>query len=315
MMNGKRHETRTANSMTRSLRFPQGADPGRRPEWLKVRLNYNERAKALGDVIKKYNLNTVCSEAKCPNIGECWGVGTATIMILGDTCTRKCSFCAVATGKPNLIDPNEPANAAKAIKFMNLGHVVITSVDRDDLADGGAAHWAKTISAIHELCPETSVEVLTGDFKGKNEHLEWVLEAQPEVFSHNLETTRRLTWQVRSNSDFDRSLGVLQHAVKWGARRVKTGIMLGLGETMDEVKETMRSAADVGVQYFSVGQYLRPTRNHHQVQRFWTPMEFEEIKAYGNDDLGFINIESGALVRSSYHAEKAVQKDSAFNEV
>jgi lipoic acid synthetase len=301
--------------MTRSLRFPQGSDPGRRPPWLKVRLSTNERAKRLGEVIERFNLNTVCAEAKCPNIGECWGVGTATIMILGDTCTRKCSFCAVATGRPNLVDPDEPVNAAKAIKFMNLGHVVITSVDRDDLADGGAAHWAQTIRAVHELCPDTSVEVLTGDFKGKAAHLELVLEAEPEVFSHNLETTRRLTWQVRSNSDFERSLKVLEHAVNWGAKRVKTGIMLGLGETMDEVKETMRAAADVGVQYFSVGQYLRPTSKHHQVQRFWTPMEFEEIKAYGSDDLGFINIESGALVRSSYHAEKAVQKDRTFNKV
>ena len=301
--------------MTRSLRFPQGSDPGRRPEWLKVRLSYNERAEALGEVIKRLNLNTVCAEAKCPNIGECWGVGTATIMILGDTCTRKCSFCAVATGKPNTVDPLEPMNAAKAIRFMNLGHVVVTSVDRDDLDDGGAAHWSATIRAIHHLCPDTSVEVLTGDFKGDTNDLERVLEAEPEVYSHNLETTRRLTWQVRSNSDFDRSLAVLEHAAKWCAKRVKTGVMLGLGETMDEVKETMRAAADVGVQYFSVGQYLRPTRHHHQVQRFWTPMEFAELKAYGDEELGFINMESGPLVRSSYHAEKAVEKDRAFQDV
>ena len=295
--------------MARSIRYPQGADPTRRPEWLKVRLNYNERAKELGEVINRLNLNTVCAEAKCPNIGECWGVGTATIMILGDTCTRKCSFCAVKTGKPNLIDPMEPANVAQAISYMNLGHVVITSVDRDDLKDGGAAHWAATIKAVHYKCPETSVEVLTGDFKGKTEDIETVLEGRPEVFSHNLETTRRLTWQVRSNSDFDRSLKVLEHAAKWGAERVKTGIMLGLGETMDEVKETMRAAADAGVQYFSVGQYLRPTRHHHQVQRFWTPMEFAELKSYGEEDLGFLNMESGPLVRSSYHAEKAVLRD------
>ena len=295
--------------MGRSLRFPQGSDPGRRPDWLKVRLSYNERAKQLGEVIERLNLNTVCAEAKCPNIGECWGVGTATIMILGDTCTRKCSFCAVATGKPNAIDPLEPMNAARAIKFMDLGHVVITSVDRDDLSDGGAAHWAATIRAIHHLCTETSVEVLTGDFKGNLDDLETVLEAEPEVFSHNLETTRRLTWQVRSNSDFDRSLKILKHAADWGAKRVKTGIMLGLGETMTEVKETMLAAADSGVQYFSIGQYLRPTRHHHQVQRFWTPMEFAELKAYGEEDLGFLNMESGPLVRSSYHAEKAVLKD------
>ncbi len=301
--------------MARSLRFPLGADPGKRPEWLKVRLSHNARAQALSETIKKLNLNTVCAEAKCPNIGECWGVGTATIMILGDTCTRKCSFCAVATGKPNAIDPLEPMNAAKAVRFMNLGHVVITSVDRDDLDDGGAAHWAATIKAVHHLCPDTSVEVLTGDFKGDTQDLETVLHAQPEVFSHNLETTRRLTWQVRSNSDFDRSLSVLKHAAQWGAKRVKTGIMLGLGETMDEVKETMREAADAGVQYFSVGQYLRPTRHHHQVQRFWTPMEFAEIKAYGEEDLGFLNMESGPLVRSSYHAEKAVQKDRDFGDI
>jgi len=298
--------------MGRSLRFPQGSDPTKRPEWLKVRLNYNERAKELSDVIERLDLNTVCAEAKCPNIGECWGVGTATIMILGDTCTRKCSFCAVATGKPNTINPLEPMNTAKAVRFMNLGHVVITSVDRDDLKDGGAAHWAATIKAVHHLCPETSVEVLTGDFKGDTDDLEVVLRAEPEVFSHNLETTRRLTWQVRSNSDFDRSLSILKHAASWGAKRVKTGVMLGLGETMDEVKETMRAAADAGVQYFSIGQYLRPTRHHHQVQRFWTPMEFEELRLYGSEDLGFLNTESGPLVRSSYHAEKAVQKDRNF---
>jgi len=298
--------------MARSLRYPQGSDPSKRPEWLKVRLNYNERAKALGEVIDRLNLNTVCAEAKCPNIGECWGVGTATIMILGDTCTRKCSFCAVATGKPNLVDPLEPMNTDKAVKFMNLGHVVNTTVDPAHLKDDGAAHWAATVRAVHYLCPTTSVEILTGDFKGKTNDVETVLESKPEVFSHNLETTRRLTWQVRSNSDFDRSLSVLEFATKWGAQRVKTGIMLGLGETMDEVKETMRAAADVGVQYFSVGQYLRPTRHHHQVQRFWTPMEFAEIKAYGEEDLGFLNMESGPLVRSSYHAEKAVQADRDF---
>ena len=191
---------------------------------------------------------------------------------------------------------------------------MITSVDRDDLDDGGAAHWAATINAIHHLCPETSVEVLTGDFKGDARDLELVLEAEPEVYSHNLETTRRLTWQVRSNSDFDRSLGILEHAVKWGAKRVKTGIMLGLGETMDEVRETMRAAAGVGVQYFSVGQYLRPTRHHHQVQRFWTPMEFAELQTFGEEELGFINMQSGPLVRSSYHAEQAVQADRHFND-
>jgi lipoic acid synthetase len=291
--------------MGRSIRFPQGADPGRRPQWLKVRLTTNARAEALGAVIKKLNLNTVCTEAKCPNIGECWGVGTATLMILGDTCTRKCSFCAVATGKPRPVDRSEPENVAEAIHFMDLGHVVITSVDRDDLSDGGAAHWAATINAVHARCPNTSVEVLTGDFRGDKGDLEVVLEAQPEVYSHNLETPRRLTWQVRSNSDFDRSLAMLEHAAKWGAKRVKTGMMLGLGETMDEVQEAMREAAGVGVQYFSIGQYLRPTRHHHQVQRFWTPMEFAELKAFGLD-LGFIHMESGPLVRSSYHAEQAV---------
>ena len=298
--------------MARSIRFPLGSDPTKRPDWLKVRLNYNERANELAEVIDRLELNTVCAEAKCPNIGECWGVGTATIMILGDTCTRKCSFCAVATGRPNVVNPLEPLNTAKAVRFMNLGHVVITSVDRDDLKDGGAAHWGATIRAVHHLCPDTSVEVLTGDFKGRTADLEKVLEAQPEVFSHNLETTRRLTWQVRSNSDFDRSLSVLRHAAQWGAKRVKTGIMLGLGETMDEVKETMLQAAEAGVQYFSIGQYLRPTRHHHQVQRFWTPMEFAELGAFGSDECGFLNTESGPLVRSSYHAEKAVQKDREF---
>jgi lipoyl synthase len=299
----------------RSIKFPTGTDPGRRPEWLKVRLSFNDRARALGEVIERLNLNTVCAEAKCPNIGECWGLGTATLMILGDTCTRKCSFCAVATGAPKPPDPNEPANVADAIEYMNLGHVVITSVDRDDLKDGGAAHWAATISAVRERSPNTSIEVLTGDFKGQRDHLITCLEARPDVFSHNLETPRALTAQVRSNSDYERSLNVLENAVEWGAERVKTGIMLGLGETVEDVRQTLADARAVGVEYFSLGQYLRPTRHHHQVQRFWEPQEFADLKAYGEQELGYLNVEAGPLVRSSYHAEKAVKRDRRFQEL
>ena len=300
--------------MARS-KFPKGADPERRPSWLKVRYAPNDRAMALGDIIQKLNLHTVCAEAKCPNISECWGVGTATLMILGDTCTRTCSFCAVASGAPKPPDPNEPENVAKAIHYMNLGHVVITSVDRDDLPDFGAQHWADTIKWVHRINPETSVEVLTGDFKGHEQLIETVLEAEPEVFSHNLETTRELTRQVRSNSDYDRSLDVLRFAVKWGSPRVKTSVMLGMGETMDQVRQTMTDARSAGVHYFSLGQYLRPTRHHHQVQRFWHPDEFEELKVFGEAELGFKYVESGPLVRSSYHAERAVEADRKQREL
>jgi len=198
---------------------------------------------------------------------------------------------------------------------MNLGHVVITSVDRDDLKDGGAAHWAATIRAVRERSPNTSIEVLTGDFKGQKEHLITCLEARPDVFSHNLETTRTLTAQVRSNSNYERSLAVLKNAVEWGAERVKTGVMLGLGERAEDVRQTMADARAAGVEYFSLGQYLRPTRHHHQVQRFWEPQEFADLKAYGEEELGYLNVEAGPLVRSSYHAEKAVKRDRRFQEL
>jgi len=236
-------------------------------------------------------------------------------MILGDTCTRTCSFCAVASGAPKAPDPNEPENVAKAIHYMNLGHVVITSVDRDDLPDFGAKHWADTIRWVHQINPETSVEVLTGDFKGQRDLIEQVLEAKPEVFSHNLETPRELTRQVRSNSDFDRSLDVLRYAVDWGSPRVKTSLMLGMGETPEQVKSAMAEARDAGVHYFSLGQYLRPTRHHHQVQRFWHPEEFDALKTYGESTLGFKYVEAGPLVRSSYHAERAVQTDRQQQEL
>jgi lipoyl synthase len=283
-----------------------------RPDWLRIRLNTPERYHEVKRLVDRLNLNTVCQEARCPNIYECWGEhGTATLMILGDICTRRCGFCAVTSGRPQAgVDADEPQHVAEAVAAMGLRHAVITSVDRDDLPDGGAAHWAAVIRAVHERVPECAVEVLTPDFRGVPEALDIVLAARPEVFSHNTETVPRLYRQARPGSRYDRTLALLAEAARRRdggeyAGRVKTGIMLGLGELPAEVRDTLRDIRDAGVEVVTLGQYLRPTSQHLPVDRFVSPDEFAEHKAYALG-LGFAHCESGPLVRSSYHAHEHV---------
>ena len=269
----------------------------------KIKLKIGENYKFVKDIVKDQNLNTVCAEANCPNIYECWNRGTATLMILGDTCTRACGFCAVKTGKPTWDDPLEPMRTALAVKKMQLKHVVITSVDRDDLkGDYGASIWAQTINEIHKKVPECTVEVLTPDFRGDHTALEKVFIAEPEIFSHNLECVERISKAVRTQSNWQRSLNVLKASANYGLK-TKTGLMVGLGETFEEVIDTMKEAYYAGVSIFTIGQYLQPTTNHLKVQRYVSNEEFENYKNFGLE-IGFEVVESGALVRSSYHADE-----------
>ena len=269
----------------------------------KIKLQIGENYKFVNDVVKNYNLNTVCAEANCPNIYECWNRGTATVMILGDTCTRACGFCAVKTGKPSWDDSLEPYRTAMAVKKMNLNHVVITSVDRDDIKnDYGSSIWAKTIEEIHKNVPGCTVEVLTPDFQGHSASLERVFRANPEIFSHNVECVERISKKVRTQSNWQRSLNVLRSSANYGLR-TKTGIMVGLGETFDEVLKTMKETYYAGVSIFTIGQYLQPTGKHLKVHRYVSDDEFLEYKNFGLK-IGFDVIESGPLVRSSYHADE-----------
>ncbi|HTQ79847.1 MAG TPA: lipoyl synthase, partial [Thermoanaerobaculia bacterium] len=261
-------------------------------------------------LVENLNLHTVCQEARCPNIYECWGEhGTATFMILGDVCTRRCGFCAVTSGRPQAgVDPEEPEHLAEAVASMGLKHAVITSVDRDDLPDGGARHWARVIEAVHQRSPKTAVEVLTPDFRGVPEALDIVLAARPEVFSHNVETVPRLYRQARPGSRYDRSLALLAEAARrrdadLQVARIKTGIMVGLGETREETRQTISDIRAAGVEILTIGQYLQPTPKHLPVDRFVPPAEFQELRQYALG-LGFAHCESGPLVRSSYHAHE-----------
>lgn len=269
----------------------------------KIRLQFGEGYRFVKETVDGNNLNTVCEEARCPNIYECWGRGTATIMILGDTCTRACGFCSVKTGKPNWDDPMEPVRTAMAVKRMKLKHVVITSVDRDDLKnDFGASIWAKTIRQVHRHVKDCTVEVLTPDFRGFRPSLLKVFEADPEIFSHNVECVERISRQVRAQANWQRSLNVLKQSVEYGLL-TKTGMMVGLGEQKSEVIQTMKEVANLGVDIFTIGQYLQPTRNHLPVQRYVEDVEFRAYKQIGLE-IGFRVVESGALVRSSYHADE-----------
>jgi len=269
----------------------------------KIKLQIGENYKFVKDIVKDQNLNTVCAEANCPNIYECWNRGTATLMILGDICTRACGFCAVKTGKPTWDDPLEPMRTALAVKKMQLKHVVITSVDRDDLkGDYGASIWAQTINEIHRKVPGCTVEVLTPDFRGDHTALEKVFIAEPEIFSHNLECVERISKAVRTQSNWQRSLNVLKASANYGLK-TKTGLMVGLGETFEEVIDTMKEAYYAGVSIFTIGQYLQPTTNHLKVHRYVSNEEFENYKNFGLE-IGFEVVESGALVRSSYHADE-----------
>lgn len=279
---------------------------GRRPEWLKVRFSVNEKFKDLKEIVSKNELHTVCQEARCPNQSECWGRGTATLMILGDVCTRSCGFCAVKTGRPPIYDRSEPYRVAEAVRKMNLKHVVITSVNRDELPDQGATLWAETIQEIRSASPGTSIEVLIPDFKGEFEPLKMVIDAHPEILSHNIETVPRLYRRVRPQAKYARSLEVLRISKEQGMT-TKSGIMVGLGETFEEVLEVLRNGRSVNLDIFNIGQYLQPTRSHLPVERFIHPDEFAEYKKFGMS-IGYKHVESGPLVRSSYHAEEQVQQ-------
>ena len=274
-----------------------------RPYKPKIRLQITEGYKFVNDVVQENTLHTVCEEACCPNIYECWDRRTATIMILGDICTRACGFCSVKTGRPIWDDPLEPFRTAMAVKKMGLRHIVVTSVDRDDLRDDyGATIWAETIRQIHEHVPDCTVEVLTPDFKGHEPSFLKVFAAQPDIFGHNVECVERISKQVRSQANWHRSLDVLKFSVKNGLR-TKTGMMVGLGEFFNEVVETMKQVVDTGVTIFTLGQYLQPTKNHLPVVRYVEEQEFAEYKKIGFE-LGFVVVESGSLVRSSYHADE-----------
>ena len=269
----------------------------------KIRIQFGDDYKFVQSVVNSNQLNTVCEEARCPNIYECWGRGTATIMILGDICTRSCGFCAVQTGKPIGLDDMEPIRTAMAVKKMNLRHVVITSVDRDDLKrDYGAEIWAKTIGQIRHHVPACTIEVLTPDFQGYRPSLKKVFEAHPDIFSHNVESVKRISRKVRAQAVWSRSLNVLKQSVDYGLR-TKTSMMVGLGESKKEVLDTMKQVSDLGVEIFTIGQYLQPTKNHLPVDRYVEDKEFEFYKRKGLD-MGFRVVESGALVRSSYHADE-----------
>ncbi len=274
----------------------------RRPEWLRVKLPTGENYRKVRSIVSEHKLHTICQSGNCPNMGECWGAGTATFMILGNICTRSCGFCSVATGRPEAVDPFEPARVARSVELMGVKHCVITSVDRDDLKDGGSDIWSRTIRAIRRRCPGTTMETLIPDFQGKWENLEVVLQAAPEILSHNLETVRRLTKQVRIQAKYDRSLEVLMRSERAGLR-TKSGVMLGLGETDQEVEETMDDLRSVGVHILTLGQYLQPTKEHLPVAEFVHPDKFAYYKELGLKK-GFRYVESGPLVRSSYHAEK-----------
>ena len=276
----------------------------KKPEWLKIRLGGNERFTQTKRIVESHCLHTICTSGKCPNMGECWSRGTATFMIGGEICTRSCRFCNTLTGKPLPLDPKEPENVAESVALMGLRHAVVTSVDRDDLPDLGAAHWARTIEAIKQRNPETTIEVLIPDFQGRLELVDQVVDAAPEIISHNMETVKRISPLVRSAARYETSLAVLERIAERGVV-AKTGIMVGLGETPDEVEELMDDVRSVGVQVLTIGQYLQPSRKNIPVVEYVTPEQFERYRevALGK---GFTHVESAPLVRSSYHAEKHV---------
>jgi lipoyl synthase len=277
----------------------------KRPDWLKVRLPAGERYAELKELMRSMELHTVCEEARCPNIGECWGHGTATFMILGDVCTRACRYCAVTSGKPHTLDVNEPSRVAEAVHTMALKHAVVTSVDRDDLPDGGASLFAATINRIHQLNPECAVEVLTPDFQGSHESLQTVMGARPEIFNHNIETVRRVFPRVRpGRSKYQVSIDLLAAAKAMNPEGLtKSGIMVGLGESSDEIVDTMRDLRGADVDIMTIGQYLQPTAKHVPIDRYYHPDEFVALREHGLA-LGFSHVESGPLVRSSYHAHE-----------
>jgi len=287
--------------------------PLRRPEWIRVRAPAGETYERLRDLMRSQSLHTVCEEARCPNVGECWGAGTATFLMMGDTCTRSCGFCDIKTGRPAPLDWLEPERVAQAVHSMNLRHAVITSVNRDERADGGAPIFAMVIRRIRELQPGCSIEVLIPDFKGSLDALRIVMDARPEILNHNVETVPRLFRKVQPQDHYEWAEATLSNARRLDPEVLtKSGIMLGLGETLDEVRATMRDLRSWGVEILTMGQYLQPSRKHLPIERYYTPDEFAELKAYGLE-IGFRWVESGPLVRSSYHAEQQVRALSAVH--
>lgn len=278
----------------------------RKPDWLKVKLPIGKEYRSVRELVDHNKLHTICESGSCPNMGECWGENTATFMILGNICTRSCAFCGVATGRPLAVDPEEPMRVADAISKMNVKHAVLTSVDRDELPDGGSLIWQQTVRAIRIKAPGVTLETLIPDFRGNKEQLDRIIEVAPEVVSHNMETVERLTRQVRIQAKYRRSLEVLSY-LKRSGMRTKTGIMLGLGETKDEVVQSMKDLVAVGCDVLTLGQYLQPTPKHLTLQRFVHPDEFKEYREIGYE-LGFDYVESGPLVRSSYHSRNHIIK-------
>ena len=276
-----------------------------KPEWLKINIGANERYTETKRIVDSHCLHTICSSGRCPNMGECWGKGTATFMIGGDICTRNCKFCNTQTGRPHPLDINEPIHVAESISLMKLSHAVVTSVDRDDLPDLGASHWARTITEIKRINPETTLEVLIPDFQGRMELVDQIIETHPDIISHNMETIRRISPLVRSAADYDTSLRVIKQIAK-GNVRAKSGIMAGLGETPEEVEVLMDDLLAVGCEILTIGQYLQPTHRHYPVAEYVTPTQFDEYKRIGLEK-GFNVVESAPLVRSSYHAEKHIR--------
>ena len=278
----------------------------RKPEWLKISIGANERYTETKRIVESHCLHTLCSSGRCPNMGECWGKGTATFMIAGDICTRSCKFCNTQTGRPLPLDVNEPTHVAESIALMKLSHAVITSVDRDDLPDLGAAHWVRTITEIKRINPETTLEVLIPDFQGRMELIDPIISAHPEIISHNMETVRRISPLVRSAANYDTSLKVI-HRIASSNTTAKSGIMAGLGETPAEVEELMDDLLAAGCKILTIGQYLQPSHRHYPVTEYVTPEQFAAYKKIGLEK-GFEQVESAPLVRSSYHAEKHVSK-------
>lgn len=281
------------------------APPKGKPKWLRVKLPTGKKYSQLRGLVDKYNLHTICTSGSCPNMGECWGEGTATFMILGNICTRSCGFCGVQTGRPENVDWSEPEKVARSIKIMGIKHAVITSVDRDDLKDMGSIIWAETVKAVRRMNPETTLETLIPDFQGIENHIDRIIQVAPEVVSHNMETVKRLTRQVRIQAKYHRSLGVLEYLKNKGINRTKSGIMLGLGEREDEVVQAMEDLRKVKVDVLTLGQYLQPSKKHLPVKEFILPEQFKKYETLGFE-MGFRHVESGALVRSSYKAHKHI---------
>lgn len=276
-----------------------------KPKWIRVKLPTGKNYRELRTLVDKYKLNTICQSGSCPNMGECWGEGTATFMILGNICTRSCGFCGVKTGKPLDVNWDEPEKVARSIKLMKIKHAVLTSVDRDDLKDMGSILWAETVNAVRRISPGTTMETLIPDFQGITKHIDRLIEVHPEVISHNMETVKRLTREVRIQAKYERSLEVLSYLKEAGQKRTKTGLMLGLGEENAEVFQTIEDIRNANVDVITIGQYLQPTKKHLPVKKFVTPEEFNEFGDFAKS-LGFRHVESSPLVRSSYHAEKHI---------